>query len=160
MKLLTIASMAAVLALGQTAFAAGEHVGGHDEYAIGMKAEKTKAKRTINITMREDQEGRMIFEPKKLQFRQGETVTLNFVNKGATKHEFVMDTQEKVLEHKVVMEKNPDMEHADDNSLSLEPGEKGQIIWTFAKSGDFAFACLIPGHYESGMHGPLKVTAK
>lgn len=160
MKLLMIASMTTVLALGQAAFAAGEHVGGHDEYAIGMKAEKAKAKRTINITMREDQEGKMIFEPKKLQFRQGETVTLNFVNKGATKHEFVMDTQENVLEHKAVMEKNPDMEHADDNSLSLEPGEKGQIIWTFAKSGDFAFACLIPGHYESGMHGPLKVTAK
>ena len=160
MKLLTIASMAAVLALGNTAFAAGEHAGGHDEYAIGMKAEKAKAKRTINITMREDQEGKMIFEPKKLQFREGETVTLNFVNKGEAKHEFVMDTQENVLEHKAVMEKNPDMEHADDNSLSLEPGEKGQIVWNFTKSGDFAFACLIPGHYESGMHGPLKVTAK
>ena len=147
MKLLMIASMTTVLALGQAAFAAGEHVGGHDEYAIGMKAEKAKAKRTINITMREDQEGKMIFEPKKLQFRQGETVTLNFVNKGATKHEFVMDTQENVLEHKAVMEKNPDMEHADDNSLSLEPGEKGQIIWTFAKSGDFAFACLITDNH-------------
>ena len=160
MKLLTIASITAVLALGTTAFAAGEHAGGPEEYSIGMKAEKTKAKRTINITMREDQDGNMIFAPNKLQFRQGETVTLNFVNKGETKHEFVMDTQENVLEHKAAMEKNPDMEHADDNSLSLEPGEKGQIIWTFAKSGDFAFACLIPGHYESGMHGPLKVTAK
>lgn len=160
MKLMTIASITAVLALGTSAFAAGTHGGGHDEYAIGMKAEKAKAKRTINITMREDQEGKMIFEPKKLQFRQGETVTLNFVNTGETKHEFVMDTQENVLEHKVAMEKNPDMEHADDNSLSLEPGGKGQIVWTFAKSGDFAFACLIPGHYESGMHGPLKVTAK
>ena len=160
MKLLTIVSITAVLAVGQTAFAAGTHEGGHDEYAIGMKAEKAKSKRTINITMRESQDGKMIFEPKKLQFREGETVTLNFSNVGKTKHEFVMDTQENVLEHKIVMEKNPDMEHADDNSLSLEPGEKGQIIWTFAKSGDFAFACLIPGHYESGMHGPLKVTAK
>lgn len=160
MKLLTTVSMTAALALGNTAFAAGTHTGGHDEYAIGMKAEKVNSKRAINISMREDEEGNMIFEPKKLQFRQGETVTLNFVNKGETKHEFVMDTQANVLEHKAVMEKNPDMEHADDNSLSLEPGEKGQIIWTFAKSGDFAFACLIPGHYESGMHGPLKVTAK
>lgn len=160
MKLLTIVSMATVLALGNSALAAGQHEGGHDEYAIGMKAEKTKSKRVMYITMREDGAGNMIFEPKKLHFRQGETVTLNFVNKGKTDHEFVMDTNEKVIEHKAVMEKNPDMEHADDNSLRLAPGEKGQIIWNFAKSGDFAFACLIPGHYESGMHGPLKVAAK
>ena len=159
MKLLTIASMAALLALYNTAFAAGEHTGGHDEYAIGMKAEKMKSKRTITITMLEEQDG-MIFTPKELQFRKGDTVTLNFVNTGALKHEFVMDTQENVLEHKAVMEKNPDMEHADDNSISLEPGQKGQITWTFTKSGDFAFACLIPGHYESGMHGSLKVNAK
>ena len=158
MKLLTIASMTTVLAFENAAFAAGTHDGGHDEYAIGMKAEKTKARRTINISMRETDEGKMIFEPKKLQFREGETVTLNFVNKGDTKHEFVMDTVAGVLAHKIEMEKNPDMEHADDNSLSLEPGEKGQIIWTFSKPGEYAFACLIPGHYESGMHGPLKVT--
>jgi uncharacterized cupredoxin-like copper-binding protein len=160
MTLKTLALIGALSVFPTMVIAAGTHDGGHDEYAIGMKAEKAKSKRTINITMREDQDGNMIFEPKKLQFREGETVTLNFVNRGATKHEFVMDTQENVLEHKAVMEKNPDMEHADDNSLSLEPGEKGQIVWTFAKSGDFAFACLIPGHYESGMHGPLKVTAK
>ncbi len=160
MKLLTIASITIVLALGHTAFAAGTHDGGHDEYAIGMKGEKAKATRKIYITMRENNEGKMVFEPTKLQFRKGETATLYFVNKGKADHEFVMDTVEKVLAHKVAMEKNPDMEHADDNSLRLAPGEKGQIVWTFAKDGDFTFACLIPGHYESGMHGPLKVTAK
>lgn len=77
-----------------------------------------------------------------------------------TDHEFVMDTNEKILEHKEVMEKNPDMEHADDNSIHLGPGEKGQIIWTFSRPGDYTFACLIPSHYESGMHGPLKVMQK
>lgn len=126
-------------------------------YNIGKKGEKSKAKRTVNITMRETEDGKMLFEPKVLTFRKGETVILNFTNKGETDHEFVMDTEEKVQEHKIVMEKNPDMEHADDNSLRLAPGAKGQIIWTFAKSGPFSFACLIPGHYEMGMHGKMKV---
>lgn len=81
----------------------------------------------------------------------------NFTNKGEVDHEFVMDTEENVQEHKLVMEKNPDMEHADDNSLRLVPGAKGQIIWTFAKDGKYSFACLIPGHYEAGMHGKLQV---
>ncbi len=158
MRLLIIASMTAALALGNGAFATGTHEEDHDEYSLGMAGAKAKAKRTINITMRETNDGKMIFEPKKLQFREGETVVLNFTNKGEADHEFVMDTEANVLAHKVEMEKNPDMEHADDNSLRLAPGETGQIIWTFSKSGDYTFACLIPGHYESGMHGPLKVT--
>lgn len=126
-------------------------------YNISKKGDKAKAKRTINISMRETEDGKMLFEPKVLNFRKGETVILNFTNKGETDHEFVMDTEAKVQEHKAVMEKNPDMEHADDNSLRLAPGAKGQIIWTFAKSGPFTFACLIPGHYEAGMHGKMKV---
>ena len=160
MKLLTTISVIATLAMMGAALAAGAHQGGHDEYSIGIKGEKLKAKRTIFISMRENAEGKMLFEPSRLTFREGETVVLNFVNKGKVDHEFVMDTNEKVLEHKIVMEKNPDMEHADDNSLRLAPGEKGQIIWTFSKPGDYSFACLIPGHYESGMHGPLKVMQK
>lgn len=132
-------------------------VGTDGMYSIGKKGDKAKAKRTINISMRETEDGKMLFEPKVLQFRKGETVILNFTNKGDTDHEFVMDTEEKVQEHKAVMEKNPDMEHADDNSLRLAPKTKGQIVWTFAKSGPFSFACMIPGHYEAGMHGKMKV---
>ncbi|NDW02705.1 plastocyanin/azurin family copper-binding protein, partial [Salipiger sp. PrR002] len=29
--------------------------------------------------------------------------------------------------------------------------------WTFGEPGTFEFACLLPGHYEAGMHGPLTV---
>ena len=31
---------------------------------------------------------------------------------------------------------------------------------TFTNDGSFEFACLNPGHYESGMHGPLTVAAE
>lgn len=157
MKFNTFAFAAALVAFPVTAMAAGTHTGGHDEYEIGMKAEKASAKRTINVTMRETEDGKMLFEPKSLNFNEGETVILNFTNKGEVDHEFVMDTEKNVQDHKVAMEKDPDMEHADDNSLRLAPGAKGQIVWTFSKGGTFSFACLIPGHYESGMHGLLKV---
>lgn len=154
----TLAFAFAFAALPSLAFPAGEHEGGHDEYAIGMKGQKAKAKRSVTISMRETDEGKMVFEPKILRFRKGETVALNFINKGETDHEFVMDTQENVLKHKIVMEKNPDMEHADDNSLRLAPGKKGQIVWMFSKDGEYSFACLIPGHYEAGMHGNMSVS--
>lgn len=157
MKFNTLVFIGMLSALPTTAMAAGTHDGGHDEYPIGMKGEKSKAKRTMNIIMRETAEGKMLIEPKVLMFRKGETVVLNFTNKGEADHEFVMDTEEGVQAHKLVMEKNPDMEHADDNSLRLKPGEKGQIIWTFSKDGKYSFACLIPGHYEAGMHGKISV---
>jgi uncharacterized cupredoxin-like copper-binding protein len=157
MILKTFALMVALGAFPLNAMAEGTHEGGHDEYAIGIKGNKAKAKRTLNISMRETDDGKMIFEPQVLVFRKGETVVLNFTNKGETDHEFVMDTETNVLEHKIAMEKNPDMEHADDNSLRLAPGQKGQIVWTFSKDGKYSFACLIPGHYEAGMHGKLNV---
>jgi Cu/Ag efflux protein CusF len=51
-----------------------------------------------------------------------------------------------------------DMEHDDPNSVRLDEGKSGEVIWTFSKAGTFEFACLIPGHYESGMHGPITVS--
>ena len=40
---------------------------------------------------------------------------------------------------------------------TIEPDDQASLIWTFANAGSFAFACLIPGHYEAGMHGRLTV---
>jgi uncharacterized cupredoxin-like copper-binding protein len=40
----------------------------------------------------------------------------------------------------------------------LDEGRSGEVIWTFSNAGTFEFACLIPGHYESGMHGPIVVS--
>ena len=49
------------------------------------------------------------------------------------------------------------MNHSDPNSLRLGPNEKGEILWTFSNAGTFEFACLIPGHYEAGMHGEIYI---
>ncbi len=117
-----------------------------------------EAKRTVDIVMTEKDDGSMVFEPAVLKVKAGETIRLAFVNMGETDHEFVMDTNEAVLEHKAQMEKFPEMEHADANSLTLAPGASGEIVWTFANAGDFTFACLIPGHYESGMKGDITVS--
>ena len=99
----------------------------------------------------------MVFEPAVLKVKEGETIRLKFQNTGETDHEFVMDTPAAIQEHKALMQKFPEMEHADPNSIRLAAGGKGEIIWTFAKSGEFGFACLIPGHYESGMKGDITV---
>lgn len=141
------------------AMAAGTHDGGHGEHAMGAPAaEEAEAVTTVEISMRETDEGTMIFAPSELSFPAGQTVRLVITNDGELEHEFVMDTAAANAEHKDLMARFPEMEHDDPNAIRLQPGETGQILWAFDKTGEFEFACLIPGHYESGMHGPLNIT--
>ena len=55
------------------------------------------------------------------------------------------------------MKKNPEMEHADANMVTVAPGKTGEIIWQFTKAGKVNFACLQPGHYDAGMKGIVTV---
>lgn len=45
------------------------------------------------------------------------------------------------------------MAHDDPNSVLLEPGKTGELVWKFTRAMDLEFACNVPGHYESGMVG-------
>jgi uncharacterized cupredoxin-like copper-binding protein len=140
------------------AFAGGTHEGGHGEMMeVGMPAKKTGGMTKVKVSLIETDDGEMLFEPRDLTFKAGETVQFTITNDGDAEHEFVMDTLENNAKHKELMAKFPEMEHDDPNAVRLQPGDKGTIVWTFANAGTFEFACLIPGHYEAGMHGALTV---
>ena len=149
---------ALTFAIATPAFAAGTHGGGHghDMMSIGSPAEG-EIDRTIAITILETEDGAMVFEPDQLEFKAGESVRIVVTNSGELDHEFVMDSSEKNLEHKAMMQKFPDMEHDDPQSKRLKAKQNGEIIWKFTKAGEFEFACLIPGHRELGMHGKIIV---
>jgi len=151
--------MAAILAVTTApAFAAGTHDGGHGEMMeIGMPAKKSGGMTKVKISLIETDDGEMLFEPRQLDFKTGEKVIFTITNDGEAEHEFVMDTFENNAKHKELMARFPEMEHDDPNAVRLQPGEKGTIVWTFTNSGTFEFACLIPGHYEAGMHAALTV---
>lgn len=147
----------AMMALTVPALASGTHGGGHgDEMELGRPGEDQHVTRTIEVSILETDDGEMLYEPRRLDFEPGETVKLIITNNGELEHEFVMDTIAKNVKHKEAMAKM-DMEHDDPNSVRLDPGASAEIIWTFTNEGSFEFACLIPGHYESGMHGALDV---
>ncbi|MFD2738025.1 copper-binding protein [Sulfitobacter aestuarii] len=151
------------LLFATSAFAAGSHGGGHGEdhaamMEIGLPGTAANVTRTIDVTMRETDEG-MAFEPKSFDIEQGETIRFNVKNAGEIEHEFVIDTMDGNAEHREMMAKM-EMEHDDPNSVRLDAGKEGEVIWTFANAGTFEFACLIPGHYQSGMYGPITVSEK
>lgn len=154
-KTLIIGTLLTLTTLPAWASGSGEH--GHG-LAIGVPGDADKVVRTVTIAMKETTSGKMLFSPANFTVSAGETIRIKFSNTGETDHEFVMDTAEAILEHKKLMEKFPEMEHDDPNAIRLQPNGKGEIIWTFGKAGDYAFGCLIPGHYEAGMKGTLKIT--
>jgi uncharacterized cupredoxin-like copper-binding protein len=47
--------------------------------------------------------------------------------------------------------------HSDPNSVLLEPGQSGEVVWTFPRDGEIEFACNVPGHYEAGMQGRFEL---
>jgi len=47
------------------------------------------------------------------------------------------------------------MMHEDPNSVLLEPGQSGEVIWTFAEKTEMGFACNVPGHRNAGMIGKV-----
>lgn len=124
---------------------------------IGMPGDSSKVDRTINVSMVETDDGEMLLKGDDMTFKKGETVLFKIKNDGELEHEFVLDTVENNAEHKIEMAKM-DMEHDDPNRIRLEAGASGEVVWTFTNDGTFEAACLIPGHYESGMHREVSVS--
>jgi uncharacterized cupredoxin-like copper-binding protein len=112
-----------------------------------------KVTRTVSIDMTDS----MRFSAAKIKAKQGETIRFVVKNLGKVKHEMVLGTAKELKEHYEVMKKNPEMEHADANMVTVAPGETGEIIWQFTKAGKVDFACLQPGHYDAGMKGLVSV---
>lgn len=148
-------------AFASPALASGSHAGGHSEaMAVGEPGKKAQATQTIRVSMKETDDGQMIFTPNDFKVRKGQTIVFAIKNVGELDHEFVLDQEDKIMEHKAMMEKFPEMEHDDPNAIRLAPGKSGEVVWKFTNDGTFKVACLVPGHYASGMHGNVTVAAK
>ena len=151
---LLLALPCALLAIN--AWSAGSHAGhDHDEEAIGKPGVAANVTRTIKVDMSDA----MRFKASNIAVKQGETIRFAVSNSGKLKHEMVLGSQKELKEHSEVMKKNPEMEHADANMVTLAPGKTGEIVWQFTRAGKVNFACLQPGHYDAGMKGVVTVAA-
>lgn len=138
------------------------HSSGHGKPAAakeqkpwGIAGDAKQVQRTITLKMSDD----MRFAPDRIEVREGETVRLEVVNTGKVLHELVIGTRKELKAHAEMMKKSPGMAHEEPYMVHVDPGKRGQLVWTFNRAGDFEFACLIPGHFEAGMIGRIKVVA-
>ena len=160
------------------ALAAGAHGKGHggDAAEIGTPGKAADATRTIEVVMYDN-----YYEPENLTLKEGETVRFVVKNAGEFVHEFNIATAKMHVAHQpemMMMQDHGVLEpdrinweaakkmrammghgmHDEPNSLLLEPGKSGEIIWTFPAHAKLQFACNIPGHYDSGMQGEIKLS--
>lgn len=143
--------------LSQTALAAPGAAGhSHEGFSAGEPGDPKKPAHAIKVRMHEDGK-KMLFTPSRITVRKGEQVRFVLSNDGIENHEFVLATAADNRKHGAVMKKHPNMAHDDPNAIKLTPFTAGEILWKFTKKGTFEFACLIPGHYEAGMHGTITV---
>lgn len=149
--------------------------GHHGAAGIGQPGKPEDVVRTIDITMYDN-----YYEPEVINVSQGETVRIRVTNQGALVHEFNIGTaamhqahQKEMMmmvEHGVLLGDRIDhdmmnmdmgnghtMKHDDPNSVLLEPGQSGEIIWTFSQQSSLEFACNVPGHYQAGMYGEINL---
>jgi uncharacterized cupredoxin-like copper-binding protein len=120
----------------------------------GIAADPKEANRSIQIRMSDN----MRFTPSHLDVREGETLRLRAVNRGKLLHEIVIGTPEELRAHAEMMKKHPGMEHGEPYMAHVPAGQRSDITWTFNRAGDFEFACLLPGHFDAGMRGTIRVT--
>ena len=127
----------------------GDHHHGASEHSsgAGRPGKISAAKRTIQVSMLDT----MRYEPSSISVKAGETVRFVVENKGQLVHEFGIGTKEEQIKHDEMMKAMPDMKHDDPNVITLEPGQKRELIWQFTKAGTFEIACHVPGHYPAGM---------
>jgi uncharacterized cupredoxin-like copper-binding protein len=124
-----------------------------EQHAFGRAADPKTARRTVRVEMTDQ----MKFTPSELTVKRGETVRFVPVNKGQVMHEMVLGTMDDLKKHAELMRKHPGMEHDEPHMAHVAPGKSGEMGWQFTQAGEFFYGCLIPGHFEAGMLGKVKV---
>lgn len=125
-----------------------------DHSPVGEPGQVSAVTRTIEVRMSDD----MRFHPEKISVKRGETVRFVVRNAGNVPHEFMLGEIRALQEHAEVMRQHPTMVHDEPNAITVEPGRTGELVWKFTASGRVDFACLIPGHFENGMKGDIRVS--
>ena len=110
--------------------------------------------RTVQVDMVDS-----AFGPDTLEVDQGDTVRFEFTNTGEIRHDAFIGDADAQQDHEREMREAEDaddgMEGMGDedhgDGITLEPGESGELTYTFDRAGTIEIGCHQPGHYDAGM---------
>lgn len=125
----------------------------HSSSKIGQPGSPEQVTRVIEI----DMDDQMRFTPSEIKVEKGETIRFLLKNSGQLPHEMVIGSLADLQAHAIEMRKNPGMKHVEPNAITLNPGQRGGLVWKFDQVATIDFACTVPGHMEGGMVGKVQV---
>lgn len=155
-------ALLATFLIASTAWAHGADAGGPAHSgpnldpvttAFGRTGDPRQPTRTIRVDLADT----MRFTPGEITVRVGETILFVVRNRGQVLHEMVLGDRGELERHAALMKKNPAMAHEAPYMAHVAPGGSGQIVWQFTRAGEFFYGCLVPGHFEAGMVGRIRV---
>jgi len=138
-----------------------DHGDGHSEGQGmdhgGSLAGKPGVESDVSRSIEVETGDNMRFTHDPFNIEDGETIKFIVTNKGAIPHEFSIGTKDEHVSHGKMMMDNPNMHHGPGGaSITVKPGTTETLIWSFEKAWEVEAACNIPGHYQAGMHSPVK----
>ncbi len=124
------------------------HGGHHADSAVGKPAQGMAATKTYQVSMLDSM--KFVFNQKP-DLSPGDVVKFVVTNNGKIPHEFSIGNAAEQAKHNEMMKKMPDMQHEDGNTVTVQPGQRKELVWQFAGHDEVVFACNVPGHFEAGM---------
>ncbi len=117
--------------------------------------------RSIEIEMRD-----IAFSPDSVEVEAGETVRFVFHNVGKVVHEAFIGDAGSQDEHAMEMsgdDHEMDMgdgagNDAGENGITLEPGDTGELTYTFGEGDRLLIGCHQDGHYGAGMKAMINMS--
>jgi uncharacterized cupredoxin-like copper-binding protein len=142
---------------------------------IGSKGEPNEVSKVIKVKMFDN-----YYEPNSFSIEAGETIKFEVENLGILVHEFNIANKMmhmkhqpemlKMVENEILLATSIDKEkmkkmakvdksmgHSHNNSVLLEPKQKGEIFWKFTEAVNIEIACNVPGHYQAGMIAKVNI---
>ena len=118
--------------------------------AVSCGGDAAAGVRTIELDIEHSK-----FVPDRIAVQAGETVRFVIRNGDPIDHEFIVGDEEVHRIHSV----GRDSHHHGDvpGEVSVPAFEEGETTYVFDEPGILMFACHLPGHFEYGMHGEVRI---
>lgn len=105
--------------------------------------------RNVDVEMHET-----VYIPDIITVEAGDTVRFAFTNAGTVVHDAVIGDADTQPEH----DDKVGGGHVDDeDAISLEPGGKGELVYSFEAGDEVLIGCYEPGHFGSGERMTIEV---
>jgi uncharacterized cupredoxin-like copper-binding protein len=142
-----------IVAVALGAMACGGDDGNDSANSLSTGGGADDGQRTVEVDVADT-----AFEPDTLEVSEGQTVRFEFTNTGAITHDaFIGDAAAQENHEREMREAEDQADDMDmgaddgEGGIAVEPGDSGELIYTFDRAGTIEIGCHQPGHYDAGM---------